>query len=80
MSQRIVYEPWQEKNSEILLKAAGSLLRTLGGHCGRQGARGWSARPLVIFGGQPIFKYEPVVCVGGEREEGRKRERDSGTP
>lgn len=62
-----------EKNSEILLKAAGSSLRTPGGRCDRQGARGWSARPLVIFGGQPVFKYEPVVRVRGERESERQR-------
>lgn len=56
------------KNSEILLKAAGSSLRTPGGCCGRQGARGWLARPLVIFGGQPVFKYEPFVRVREEKE------------
>lgn len=67
-----------EKNSEILLKAAGSSLRIPGGRCGRQGARGWSARPLVIFGGQPVFKYEPVVRVRGVR--GRKGEIEVGTP
>lgn len=67
-----------EKNSEILLKAAGSSLRTPGERCGRQGARGWLARPLVIFGGQPVFKYEPVIRVRGERK--RNGEIEVGTP
>lgn len=39
-----------------------------------------AARPLVIFGGQPIFKYEPVVRAREERKRERKRERGSGTP
>lgn len=68
MSQRIAYEPRQR-----VRKKFGNIIKSrwiIAAHPRRtlwsSGCEGMvAARPLVIFGGQPVFKYEPVVRVRG---------------